>query len=66
MSGNYLRTIATVAIPFGTVLVLLSLWLLRYQESGSGERVITEINIAVGVLLMVAGFLVLRVGNRKK
>lgn len=66
MSGNYLRTIATAAIPFGTVLVLLSLWLLRYQESGSGERVITEINIAVGVLLMVTGFLVFRAGTRKK
>ena len=66
MTGNYLRTIALVAIPFGTVMVLLSLWLRGYQGSGSGERVITEINIAVGVLLMVTGFLVLRVGNRKR
>lgn len=66
MLNNYLRTIAGMAIPFGIAMVLLSLWFRGYQESGSGERVITEINIVIGLLLSVIGFLVLLIGNRKK
>lgn len=66
MKHKPLRTIAVVSASFGTVMVVLSLWLRPYQEQGSSERVITEINIAIGLVLMVTGFLVLRMGERKK
>ncbi len=57
---------AVAAFSFGAVMVLLSLWLRPYQEQGSGEWAITEVNIVIGIVLLVAGFLFLRIGERKK
>lgn len=42
-------------LPFGIVMVLLSVWTLSLQAQGSAERIISIINIVLGAVLIAIG-----------
>jgi arginine exporter protein ArgO len=42
-------------LPFGIVMVLLSVWTLSLQTQGSAERIISIINIVLGAVLIAIG-----------
>jgi len=44
-------------VGFGLFSLLLSVWMLPYQEIRSTERIITYVNLVVAVILIVLGLL---------
>jgi cytochrome c biogenesis protein CcdA len=46
-----------ILLGFGVFSLLLSIWMIGYQQAGSSERIITYVNIIVGVILIVTGLL---------
>lgn len=49
------RLFARLMLPFGIVMVLLSVWTLSLQARGSAERIISIINIVLGAVLITIG-----------
>ncbi len=49
------RLFARLMLPFGIVMVLLSVWTLSLQAQGSAERIISIINIVLGAVLIAIG-----------
>ena len=67
MKAEILRMFARLMLPIGLVILILSVWILPFQEGGSAERLITYINIALGSILTVLGvFLILRERHDRK
>jgi threonine/homoserine/homoserine lactone efflux protein len=50
------RLFTRLMLPFGIVMVLLSVWTLFLQAPGSAERIISIINIVFGAILIGIGF----------
>ena len=67
MKREILRMFAHLMLPIGLVILILSVWIVPFQEGGSAERLITLINIALGSILTVLGvFLILRERHDRK
>lgn len=67
MKGEILRMFARLMLPIGLVILVLSVWIFPFQEEGSAERLVTWINIALGLCLTVLGvFLILRERHDRK
>ena len=44
-------------LGFGLFSLLLSIWMIGFQEAGSNERIITYLNIIIAVILILIGLL---------
>ncbi|PKL11865.1 MAG: hypothetical protein CVV52_12290 [Spirochaetae bacterium HGW-Spirochaetae-8] len=49
------RLFARLMLPFGIVMVILSVWTLSLQSRDSAERIISIINIVLGAVLIAIG-----------
>lgn len=67
MKRDIMRIFIRLMLPLGLVILILSIWILPFQEGGSADRLITLIDIALGSILTVLGvFLILRERHHKK
>ncbi len=67
MKRNIMRIFARLMLPLGLVILILSIWILPFQEGGSADHFITLIDIALGSVLTVLGvFLLLRERHHRK
>lgn len=67
MRHEIMKIFVRLMLPLGVVILILSIWMVPFQEGGSVERLITLIDIALGSILTVLGvFLILRERHDKK
>jgi len=67
MRQEIMKIFVRLMLPLGVVILILSIWMVPFQEGGSVERLITLIDIALGSILTVLGvFLILRERHDKK
>lgn len=67
MKREIMRLFVRLMLPLGLVILILSIWILPFQEGGSADHLITLIDIALGAVLTVLGvFLILRERHNKK
>lgn len=60
MKENIFKIFARIMLPVGLVILVLSIWLFPLQENGSAERIITIVNILLGLILTIIGVFLLK------
>lgn len=63
MNKGMMKVLGSVTAPFGAVMIILSLWMMPYQEQGSAEGVISVVNLFIGGFLIISGIWISRRGR---
>ena len=61
MKQSFFLIWSRILIPAGLVMIVLSLWMLPFQEHGSAERFISFVNCGLGGLLTLIGIVLSKI-----